>query len=90
MSAEEGETPAIRWMETDGGVKGREVLDNFLRDFEKFLKPAGRIVFLQTDVNGIPETLEKLKQQGFAGKILARKKLFFEELVVIEAKRIAI
>ncbi len=77
-----------KWVETDGGHKGREVLDRFLKGFPAFLKPNGTVFFLQSSVNGIAETESKLKKAGFQSEIVGKEKLFFEELLVFKANRI--
>lgn len=77
----------LRWKETDGGKKGREILDRFLDSVEDFLKPIGTVFFLQTDLNGISQTEQKLKKRNFRFEIVARQKLFFEELVIFKACR---
>lgn len=77
----------IAWSETDGGKNGREILDQFLQLFPAFLKSNGTVFFLQTDLNGIPKTEQKLKKQGFRFEIVARQKLFFEELVVFKTQK---
>lgn len=77
----------IKWIDTDGGKKGREILDQFLGQAGKFLKPNGRIFFLQTSLNGIRATKQKLKKLGFRFEIANRKKLFFEELIVFRLEK---
>lgn len=72
----------------DGGVKGREVLDRFLKGFAVYLKKGGRCFFLQSSLNGEEESTKLLEEQGFEAKVVARKKLFFEELLVFRALRV--
>jgi release factor glutamine methyltransferase len=74
-----------RFLDLDGGKKGREILDCFLDNVSDFLNPGGKVFFLQSSLNGIAETEDKLRQQSFQFEIVARQKLFFEELVVFEA-----
>ena len=74
-----------KFLDLDGGKKGRETLDRFLNDFPKFLLPEGKVFFLQSSLNGNAETSRVLKKLGFKCKIIARKKLFFEELAVFLA-----
>lgn len=72
----------IKWMETDGGKKGREIIDRFLDQFSPFLAPNGTVFLLQTSLNGITTTQNKIKRLGMVGKIIARQKLSFEELLL--------
>ena len=69
----------------DGGKSGREVLDRFLLQAENLLNENGMVFFLQNDLNGFKETEDLLKRLHFQFEILARQKLFFEELVVFRA-----
>ncbi|MEK6902631.1 MAG: HemK2/MTQ2 family protein methyltransferase, partial [archaeon] len=77
----------IKWMETDGGKKGRETIDRFLEQFSPFLAPKGTVFLLQTSLNGIQTTEQKLKRMKMNAKIIARKKLSFEELLVWKITR---
>lgn len=76
-----------KWVETDGGHHGREVLDRFLKEFPAFLKPSGIVFFLQSSVNGISGTESTLKKMNFRFETVAKEKLFFEELIVFKAFR---
>lgn len=75
----------IKFKELDGGKNGRIVLDKFLNEFDSYLNSNGVIFFLQTDLNDLNKTKKILELKGFNYKIIARKKLFFEELIVIKA-----
>ncbi len=66
----------------DGGAEGRVFLDEFIEQFKFFLAPKGNAYFLQTDLNRVDKTEEKLRQLGLRFEIAARKKLSFEELFV--------
>lgn len=78
----------IKWIECDGGTNGRKVLDKFLTQFPAFLKKSGKCIFLQSSLNGILKTKKVLKKQGFGFEIIARQKLFFEELIVVKAEKL--
>lgn len=71
-------------LELDGGEKGREVLDKFLLDFENYLKDKGVCFFLQSSLNGEKETGKILQEKGFEFEVVAREKVFFEELMVFK------
>lgn len=66
----------------DGGKHGRHTLDRFLRQFPKFLNENGECYFVQSSFNGTEKTEEILEWQKMRYEIAARKKLFFEELIV--------
>lgn len=74
-----------KWTETDGGKKGRETLDFFLEQCGAFLKKNGTVFFLQSSLNGVSLTEKKLEKLGLGFEIIAKQKLFFEELVVFKA-----
>lgn len=76
-----------RFRDLDGGKRGREVLDSFLRGFAPHLEKGGKCFFLQSSLNGEGETVKALEARGFLHEVLARKKLFFEELLVFAAWR---
>ena len=71
-----------KFLDLDGGEKGRDVLDSFLKQAPKFLLPGGKIFFLQSSLNGLARTKKILKEKNLKFRIVARQKLFFEELVV--------
>ncbi len=74
-----------KYADLDGGVKGREILDRFLKGFAVHLEKEGKCFFLQNSLNGEEETTELLEEQGFEAEVVARKRLFFEELLVFRA-----
>ena len=76
-----------RFVDLDGGRKGRETLDKFLEGFGEHLKKNGKCFFLQSSLNGKKETAKALKKNGFGARVVARKRLFFEELVVFRAEK---
>jgi len=72
-------------IDLDGGRKGREILDLFLKQFGKHLGFGGECFFLQSSLNGRRETEEILGEEGLAFEIVSEKKLFFEKLLVFRA-----
>ncbi len=72
----------IKWRDTDGGKKGREIIDRFLVKLPIFLKTNGFCLMLQSSLNGIEMTQQKITKIGLKGEIVLREKLFFEELIV--------
>lgn len=77
----------IKWMEVDGGKKGREVIDRFLDSFPPHLNQNGFVLLLESSLNGRTITHTRMKKAGFAATIVAREKLAFEELVVYKIER---
>lgn len=77
----------VRFKDLDGGKKGREILDRFLAEFPRHLKENGACFFLQSSLNGEKQTKSVLKSKGFECRVIARKRVFFEELMVFKAQR---
>ncbi|NJE85588.1 methyltransferase domain-containing protein [Thermococcus sp. CX2] len=68
-----------------GGETGREVLDRFINEVKNYLKPGGTVQIVQSSITGIEETLRNLEAVGLRGKIAAKKHVFFEDIVLINA-----
>ncbi len=72
----------IRFVDLDGGKKGRVVLDRFLQGLSGHLSENGVCYFLQTNLNGFAITERKICSLGFDFDVVAEKALFFEKLRV--------
>jgi len=70
-----------------GGASGREVVDAFLKAFDKFLSCDGKVYLINSSLSNYNLTLKILDEKGFSWRIVSRKKFFFEEIVCIEAWR---
>lgn len=70
-----------------GGKKGTETINKFIKQAPKHLKPKGRIMLLVSSINKPEEIIKKLRNKKLKTEITARKKLFFEELLVIKAEK---
>jgi release factor glutamine methyltransferase len=78
------------WLERAwaGGFGGREVIDRFINEAPKHLKPKGRILLMQSTLSNVNETLEKFERNGLKASVVAEKALpFFETLFLVKAKR---
>lgn len=74
----------IKWVDLDGGEEGREIIDKFIPLAKKHLNKNGVLLLLITSLNK-PSVVKKiLKKNGFSVKIVGKKKLFFEELLVLK------
>jgi release factor glutamine methyltransferase len=71
----------------DGLQEGLEVPLQIIKSAKSVLKKNGKIIFLTSSLANYKRLLEETKSLGFRVRIIATKKLFFEELVLIEAKR---
>jgi release factor glutamine methyltransferase len=71
----------------DGGTDGRIVLNSFLRQFEKHLKPDGKLFLIQSSLNDYDQTIEQLHELGFNTNIVEKHEFFFEKLYLIVASK---
>jgi release factor glutamine methyltransferase len=68
-----------------GGKSGRQVIDKFISDAPKHLKPKGRILLLQSTLSNINETERKFKENGLHTSIVAERSLpFFETIALLK------
>lgn len=70
----------------DGGISGREILDRFLEEVKDYLKPEGKVLILISSITGLKAVREKIEELGFEVDIVERKKVSFEELMVVRGK----
>lgn len=70
----------------DGGLEGRETIDQFIEQVKDHLKEEGRVQLVQSSLSNNEKTISKLEELGFEAEITAREKCFFEEIVVITGK----
>jgi release factor glutamine methyltransferase len=75
------------WLEKSwaGGRNGRVVIDRFIEKLPTHLRSDG-IVFMLQPSNVLSATIRKLRQMKMSASVVARRKLFFEELLVLSVK----
>ncbi len=76
----ENQEPEDSKLATTGGPSGDEISLKFLKQAKAHLSPGGKILLLISSLT----PLERINK--FRPKIVARKKLFFEELLILEIK----
>ncbi|WP_297475366.1 HemK2/MTQ2 family protein methyltransferase [Thermococcus sp.] len=69
-----------------GGKTGREVLDRFIMGVPDYLKPGGTVQIVQSSITGVEETLGRLEKAGLTAKVAAKRHVFFEDIVLINAQ----
>jgi len=67
----------------DGGKDGRKVLDRFLKEFDRYLKPGGKIYLVHSSLSNWEKTKMILKKKGFGAKILEEQAFFFEKIYLL-------
>ena len=70
----------------DGGISGRETLNRFLAEVGTYLRPEGKILILISSLTGLEAVSGKMKSLGFKVEISGRKKISFEELIVLKGE----
>lgn len=71
----------------DGGQDGREVINRFLNQFEKHLSKNGRVLMIGASLSDYKKTISILRKKEFRVSIKDKKKLPWEEIVVISANK---
>lgn len=80
-------TDGIDDVATDGGPRGTLVPLRIIRSAARRVAPGGALLFVTSSLSGYGELIAEAGRLGLAAGVLARKRLFFEELVVVEARR---
>jgi len=70
-----------------GGETGREVIDRFIQEVPDYLTENGRVYLVQSSITGIEETLRLFRKAGLRAEVAAKRHLFFEDIVVVQARR---
>jgi len=72
---------------TDGGLDGLEIPMKIIHSVSKCVKPGGKFLFVTSSLSNYSKLMRITENEGFSVSIIGRKKLFFEELIIIEAKK---
>ncbi len=68
----------------DGLGEGIEIPMKLVQSASQVIKKTGKLIYLTSSLANYTELIYRTEQLGFSTKILAKKKLFFEELVLVE------
>lgn len=79
-------TEEISDIATDGGPEGIVIPMKIIKSAKLCLKSGGKFLFVSSSLSNFQKLAELTRKEGFEVKIKAKKKLFFEELILIEAK----
>lgn len=72
----------LRDITVDGGRKGYEIIERFLKDVGDYLKPDGKILLLFSSLTKKEKVEQIIERYCLTYKQIASQKLFFEELYV--------
>jgi len=78
-------TDEILDIRTDGGKEGLTVPMKIISSITPRVKPDGKLIYITSSLSNFRKLIEYTKIKGFDASIIAKKKLFFEELIIIEA-----
>ncbi len=71
---------------TDGGPEGVEIPMKIIQSAKNCLKSGGKFLFVTSSLSNYQKLIELTRKEGFDVEIKAKKKLFFEELILFKAK----
>jgi len=72
---------------TDGGAEGLEIPLKIIKSAISCLNISGKFLFVTSSLSNYQALIDASKKEGLTAKVIAKKKLFFEELIIIEAKK---
>ena len=78
-------TDEILDIATDGGAEGFEIPKKIFDSVLQNLKENGKFVFVTSSLSNYSKLIDYAQKLGLKTKIIAKKKLFFEELILVEA-----
>jgi release factor glutamine methyltransferase len=76
------------WMERalSGGTTGREVIEPFLADLRRVLRPRGEAFLLVSSLTGVETVREQARANGLTSMVLDSESHSFEKLVVLHLR----
>ncbi len=69
-----------------GGPNGRKVIDRFIINAPNALTENGKILLIQSSLSDVDKTLERFSENNLLAKVIAKVKVPFEDIVLVEAK----
>ena len=81
-------TDEVSDVRTDGGKDGLEIPIKIIDSAKSRIKPGGKFIYVTSSLSNFKKLISYTKLQGFNVNILAKKKLFFEELILVEAVKL--
>ena len=80
-------TDEILDVATDGGAEGFEIPKKIFDSVCENMKENGKFVFVTSSLSNYQKLIDYVERIGLKTRILAKKKLFFEELILVESKK---
>jgi len=73
---------------TDGGRDGLEIPMKIIDSAKSRIKPGGKFLYVTSSLSNFKKLISYTELDGFNVSILAKKKLFFEELILVKAVKL--
>ena len=81
-------TDDVSDVRTDGGKDGLEIPIKIIDSAKSRIKPGGKFIYVTSSLSDFKKLISYTELDGFNVNILAKKKLFFEELILVQAVRL--
>ena len=81
-------TDEVSDVRTDGGKDGLEIPIKIIESAKSRIKPGGKFIYVTSSLSDFKKLISYTELEGFNVNILAKKKLFFEELILVQAVRL--
>ena len=78
-------TEEILDVATDGGFEGFEIPKKIFDSVCDKINPQGKFIFVTSSLSNYQKLIDHTENKGLKSRIISRKKLFFEELILIES-----
>lgn len=80
-------TDTILDVATDGGTEGFDMPKTIFDSVIPLIKPNGKFIFVTSSLSNYEKLINYAQKSGLKAEIIAKKKLFFEELILVSAKK---
>ena len=80
-------TEEILDIATDGGAEGFEIPRKILDSVYDKITTKGKFIFVTSSLSNYKKLMDYARKLGLNSQIVAKKKLFFEELILVEATK---
>lgn len=80
-------TEEIMDIATDGGAEGFEIPKKIFDSVVPLIKDNGKFVFVTSSLSNYEKLISYAQKLGLKTEIIAKKKLFFEELILAKAEK---
>ena len=81
-------TDEVSDVRTDGGKDGLEIPIKIIESAKSRIKLGGKFIYVTSSLSDFKKLISYTELEGFNVNILAKKKLFFEELILVKAVRL--